>query len=102
MSRLSPLSETARSCALGLLYDPESDQKLGAPAAVDPGTAEAVKDGRFDDDDDRGRWAVDSDALITVDGDLIAIPVLTQHVDDEQSGIELVESVAKIAAYEVG
>ncbi|MDT4894858.1 MAG: hypothetical protein QOE97_3893 [Pseudonocardiales bacterium] len=44
----------------------------------------------------------DSDALITVDGDLIAISVLTQHNSDEQSGVTLVESLAKIAADAVG
>jgi hypothetical protein len=45
---------------------------------------------------------VNSDALITVNGDLIAISILTQHNDDEQSGTTLVESLAKIAANAVG
>ena len=98
----SPLSEAAQSYALGLLRNVESDQTWGATAAADPGTTEAVKNGWLDVDDDDGRWAVNSDALITVDGDLIAISVLTQHNDDEQSGITLVESLAKIAADAVG
>jgi beta-lactamase class A len=98
----SRLSEAARSYALGLLRDVEGDQKWGAPAAADPGTTVAVKNGWLGVDDDGGRWAVNSDALITVDGDLIAISVLTQHNDDEQSGINLVESLAKIAADAVG
>jgi hypothetical protein len=70
--------------------------------AANPGTTVAVKNGWLDVDDDAGRWAVNSDALITVNGDLIAISVLTQHNDDEQSGITLVESLAKIAANAVG
>jgi hypothetical protein len=70
--------------------------------AADPGTTVAVKNGWLDVDDDAGRWAVNSDALITVNGDLIAISVLTQHNDDEQSGITMVESLAKIAANAVG
>jgi beta-lactamase class A len=98
----SPLSEAARSYALGLLRDVESDQRWGAPVAADPGTTVAVKNGWLDIDDDGGRWAVNSDALITVNGDAIAISVLTQHNDDEQSGITLVESLAKIAADAVG
>jgi hypothetical protein len=98
----SPLSETARSYVLGLLRAVESDQQWGAPVAADPGTTVAVKNGWLDVDDDAGRWAVNSDALITVNGDLIAISVLTQHNDDEQSGTTLVESLAKIAANAVG
>jgi hypothetical protein len=96
-----PLSEAARSYALGLLRDVETDQTWGAPAAADPGTTVAVKNGWLGVDDG-GRWAVSSDGLITVDGDLIAISVLTQHNDDEQSGTTLVESLAKIAADAVG
>jgi hypothetical protein len=74
---------------------------LSNPAAADPGTAVGVKHGWLGVDDD-GLWAVNSDALITVDGDLIANSVLTQHNSDEQSGVTLVESLAKIAADAVG
>jgi beta-lactamase class A len=98
----SPFSEAARSYALGLLRDVESDQQWGAPVAADPGTTVAVKNGWLNVDDDGGRWAVNSNALITVNGDLVAISVLTQHNDDEQSGITLVESLAKVAADAVG
>ncbi|MDT4911576.1 MAG: hypothetical protein QOC66_704 [Pseudonocardiales bacterium] len=94
----SPLSAAARSYALKLLRNVESDQAWGAPAAADPDTSVAVKNGWLGVDDDGGRWAVNSDALITVNGDLIAISVLTQHDDDEQSGITLVEALAGIAA----
>jgi beta-lactamase class A len=97
----SPLSEADRTFALELLRDVEGDQQWGAPAAADPGTTFAVKNGWLDVDDDGGLWAVNSDALITVNGDLIAVSVLTQH-NDEQSGITLVESLAKIAADAVG
>jgi beta-lactamase class A len=98
----SPLDKAARSYAVKLLRNVESDQTWGASAAADPGTTVAVKNGWLGIDDDDGRWAVNSDALIRVDGDLIAISVLTQHNDDEQSGITLVESLAKIAAHDVG
>jgi beta-lactamase class A len=98
----SPLSQAARSYALGLLRSVESDQQWGAPAAADPGTTVAVKNGWLNVDDDGGLWAVNSDAVITVNGDVVAISVLTQHNDDEQSGIALVESLAKIAAAAFG
>jgi beta-lactamase class A len=98
----SPLSAAARSYALDLLRDVESDQTWGAPVAADPGSAVAVKNGWLDVDDDGGRWAVNSDALITVGGDLVAISVLTQHNEDEQAGINLVESLSQIAAKALG
>jgi beta-lactamase class A len=98
----SPLSEASRSYALGLMRDVESDQSWGAPAAADSGTTVAVKNGWLSVDEDDGRWAINSDALITVHGDLVAISVLTQHNDGEQSGITMVESLAKIAADAVG
>ncbi|MCW2648631.1 MAG: lppW [Pseudonocardiales bacterium] len=88
-------NSAAESIFLGICGRDELD-------AADPGTTVAVKNGWLDVDDDAGRWAVNSDALITVNGDLIAISVLTQHNDDEQSGITLVESLAKIAANAVG
>jgi hypothetical protein len=98
----SPLSAVARSYALDLLRDVETDQTWGAPVAADPGSAVAVKNGWLDVDDDAGRWAVNSDALITVGGDLVAISVLTQHNEDEQAGITLVESLSQIAAKALG
>jgi beta-lactamase class A len=65
----SPLSAAARSYALKLLRNVESDQAWGAPAAADPDTRVAVKNGWLGVDD-----------------------------DGEQSGITLVETLAGIAA----
>ena len=68
------------------------------PVTADPGTTAAVKDGWLNIDDDDGRWAVNSNGVVTVHGHLVLISVLTQHDSDFDSGVALTEQLAKDAA----
>jgi beta-lactamase class A len=94
----SPLDANERGYALNLMQNVESDQRWGAPAAADPGTAFAVKDGWLALDGDNDLWAVNSDAVVTVHGQQVLISVLTQHDASEQDGITLAQSLAAAAA----
>jgi beta-lactamase class A len=95
----SPLSAASRSYALGLMRDVEADQQWGTPAAADPGTDFAVKNGWLSlTDEDDGRWAVNSLGVLTVNGHTMLIAVLTQHNESESDGIALVQALAKAAA----
>ena len=91
-----PLDAASQGYALRLLHGVEADQTWGVTAAADTGTTSAVKNGWLAIDADGGRWAVNSDGIITVHGEQLLISIMTQHDADEQSGIDLVESLAKI------
>ncbi len=94
----SPLGAPARTYALTLLANVKSDQAWGVPAAAHGRGPVEVKDGWLSVADDGGRWAVNSDGIITIDGQRILISVLTQHDRDERTGIDLVEALAEDAA----
>lgn len=93
-----PLDAASQAYALQLLHNVEADQTWGVTAAADPGSVSAVKNGWLAIDSDGERWAVNSDGIITVQGQQLLISIMTQHDADEQSGIDLVESLAKIVA----
>ena len=93
-----PLDAPSQAYALNLLHNVEADQRWGTPAAADPGTTSAVKNGWLAVDADNDRWEVNSDGVLTVDGHQLLISVLTAHDSDEQSGINLVESISKAVA----
>jgi hypothetical protein len=91
--------------ALGLMREVEADQRWGVSAVADPGSQFAVKNGwlSVDDtngpgEDDDGRWVVDSIGLVTVHRQHLLLAVLTQHDADRDSGIALVQRLAKLAA----
>jgi hypothetical protein len=90
-----PLTAASRAYALGLLADVESDQRWGVSAAADPGTGFAVKNGWLSVADDSGRWAVNSDGIVTIAGHRVLIAVMTQHDVGEQAGITLVEAISR-------
>jgi hypothetical protein len=93
-----PLDAASRTYAMGLLAHVEQDQRWGVGAAADPGTSFVNKNGWLGIDDDGGLWAVNSDGIITTDGQRVLISVLTQHNSAFQPGITLNESLAKITA----
>lgn len=98
ISASSPLNAASRSYALSLMENVESDQSWGVSAGADPGTPVAIKNGWLNIDEDSELYVVNSSGVITVNGQRVLIAVLTQHDSDEDDGIELVESLARIAA----
>ena len=90
------LDAASQSYALSLLHDVDSDQAWGVAAAADAGTVSGVKNGWLAIDSDNDLWAVNSDGVITVSGQQVLMSIMTQHDQSEQSGISLVESVAKM------
>lgn len=99
--RPDPLGPAARSYATGLLTHVEDDQRWGVSAAADPGAMTGLKNGWLPRDEDAGRWVVGSVGLITVAGDPVALSVLTENQSSEESGIALVEALARTAAHAV-
>lgn len=93
-----PLDPPSQAYALNLLHNVEADQRWGTPSVADPGTTSAVKNGWLAVDADNDLWEVNSDGILTVDGRQLLISVLTAHDPDEQSGINLVESISKAVA----
>jgi beta-lactamase class A len=97
-----PLDEASRSYALDLMSQVESDQRWGVSVVADTGTVFANKNGwlSVDDDngpgeDDAGRWIVNSVGVVTVTGQQVLMAVLTEHNPDMDSGVDLVQSLAK-------
>ncbi|HEY3629978.1 MAG TPA: serine hydrolase [Jatrophihabitantaceae bacterium] len=100
--RNGPLNAYSRSLALGLMRNVESDQRWGVSAAADPGTSVALKNGWLSvdndndaDENDDGRWLVNSVGVVTVHGQQVLLAAFTQHGPDYDSGIDLVESLVK-------
>jgi beta-lactamase class A len=98
VSSASPLAASARKYALHLLGDVEADQRWGVPVIADSGTSYAVKNGWLGVSSDNGRWAVNSDALVTYHGHHLAVSIMTQHGPDEESGIDEVDALARSVA----
>lgn len=94
----SALNAASRAYVLGLMSNIESDQRWGVSAAADPRTTVWLKNGWLGTTLDRGRWLVNSVGVVTVHGQTVLLAVLTQHGRDFESGIDLVQSLAKIAA----
>jgi beta-lactamase class A len=93
-----PLSAASRDFAVGLMSNVEADQRWGVDAAADPGTTVPIKNGWLNIDDDDGRWVLNSDGLVPVNGHVILMSVLTQHAADYDGGVSLVESLAQATA----
>jgi hypothetical protein len=94
----SPLSPANRRYALHLMENVEADERWGVPAVADDGSVYAVKNGWLAIDDDGGRWAVNSDGVVSVDGERMLISVMTQHDQSMQDGVALVQHFARAAA----
>jgi hypothetical protein len=98
LTSTGPLTAASRGFALGLMRDVESDQRWGAGVIADAGTTFANKNGWLGVDDDSGRWLVNSLGVVTVQGQQVLISVLTQHNDNLDDGIALVESLVRAVA----
>jgi beta-lactamase class A len=93
-----PISSAQQQYALDLMRHVESDQSWGVSAAADPKTATALKNGWLGVDIDHGRWLTNSAGVVTVHGQTVLLAVLTQHNRDYDSGVDLVEALAKAVA----
>ncbi len=100
-----PLSPKARSFILDLMGEVESDQRWGVGSAADKGTSFYNKNGwlSVDDDnspgeDDDGLWAVTSAGIVTVKGQRVLMAVFTRYQPDFDSGVDLVNRLARLIA----
>ena len=94
----SPLTAASKAYVLGLMRNVESDQRWGVGVTADAGTDFANKNGWLGVDSDDGLWLVNSTGVVTIDGQTVLMAVLTQHNSDFDSGVDLVESLAKALA----
>jgi hypothetical protein len=101
----SPLDTASRRYVLGLMRRVEADQRWGVGVVADPGSVFANKNGWLEVDDsnpagetDDDRWIVDSLGIVTVHGHRLLMAVLTQHNEDYDSGIRLVQRLARLLA----
>jgi beta-lactamase class A len=93
-----PLDAASQQFALGLMHSIEADQRWGVGTIADAGTTVANKNGWLALDSDNDRWLVNSDGIVTVQGQTVLISVLTQHNASESAGITLVENIAGVVA----
>ena len=99
------LNRHSRSFVLSLMHSVESDQRWGAGVLADPGTTFANKNGWLSVDDsngpgetDEGLWVVSSVGIVRVHGDMLLVSIFTRHNPDLDTGIRLVQHLARIAA----
>jgi hypothetical protein len=100
-----PLTSAARSYALNLMRQVEADQRWGVGVVADKGTDFANKNGWLGIDntngpgeDDNGLWAVNSIGVVTIHGQQVLMAVMTRHRPDFQSGVNLVQALARAIA----
>jgi beta-lactamase class A len=100
-----PLNRRSQGFALHLMRSVESDQRWGVGVLADPGTTFANKNGwlGIDDsngpgEDDGGLWVTNSLGVVRVHGQPLLVAVLTRHNPDLDSGIRLVQRLARVAA----
>jgi len=99
------LDQRSRSFVLSLMRSVESDQRWGAGVLADPGTTFENKNGWLSVDDtngpgetDDGLWVVSSVGIVRYHGQPLLVSIFTQHNPDLDTGIRLVERLARIAA----
>jgi beta-lactamase class A len=93
-----PLDADSRRFARDLMTTVVEEQRWGVSAAADPGTTTALKNGWTPVDADDGRWVVGSVGIVTVTGRPVLLAVLTERQPSKDAGIQLVETLARIAA----
>lgn len=100
-----PLQPRSRAFVLHLMRDVESDQRWGVGVLADPGSVLANKNGWLNVDngngpgeDDDGLWVTDSVGIVRYHGQKLLVSVLTRHNPDLDTGIRLVERLARVAA----
>lgn len=99
-----PLDKQSRAFVLDLMRHVQTDQRWGVGVLADHGTSFANKNGWMDvgDDndpgeDDDGRWLVVSLGIVQVHGQQLLMAVFTRHNPDRDTGIRLVEKLARLA-----
>lgn len=100
--RGSPLNAYSRALALRLMRNVESDQRWGVSAVADRGSTVALKNGWLSvdndngtDENDDGRWLVNSVGIVTVHGQQVLLSAFTQHGPDYATGVHLVEALVR-------
>jgi hypothetical protein len=95
----------SRAFVLSLMRSVEADQRWGAGVLADPGTAFANKNGWLSvddtngpDEDDDGLWVVSSVGIVRYHGQPLLVSIFTKHNPDFETGVRLVERLARLAA----
>jgi hypothetical protein len=95
----------SRAFVLDLMHNVQGDQRWGVGAVADPGTSFANKNGwmQVDNDndpgeDDEGRWLATSLGIVRVHGEQLLMAIFTRHSPDRDTGIRLVERLARVVA----
>jgi len=98
-----PLTAPAKKQALYLMRNVDRDERWGVSAAADRGSTFYLKNGwlSIDDsngpgEDDGGRWAVNSVGIVTSHHHRLLLAVMTEHQPDFQTGVDLVEKLARL------
>jgi hypothetical protein len=99
-----PLGKQSRAFVLDLMRNVQADQRWGVGVLADRSTSFANKNGWMDvgDDNDPGEsdgylWLVDSLGIVQVHGQQLLVAVFTRHNPDRDTGIRLVEQLARLA-----
>lgn len=99
------LDRRSRAFVLSLMRSVEADQRWGAGVLADPGTTFENKNGWLSVDDTNGageddddRWLVSTVGIVRYHGQPLLVSIFTEHNPDLDSGIRLVERLARIAA----
>lgn len=102
VGRHGPLDSASQNYAIGLMQQVEADQRWGVGVVADKGDNFAnkngwisVSDGNGPDEDDGGRWAVNSVGIVKVHGTRVLMAVFTKHNSDFFSGKHLVQLLAR-------
>ncbi|MBM2615573.1 serine hydrolase [Actinoplanes sp. LDG1-06] len=93
-----PLDADSRKTAFSLMNTVDDTQDWGVPAVANPGETTTVKNGWDTRSADGGLWAVNTIGRVTsTDGSVnVSLAVLSHNNQSMDSGIELVEKVAKL------
>lgn len=96
----SPLDESSRAYILNLMDNVTPSQAWGAPEVADPDTQFAVKNGWLNTSGDTD-WAVNTDGVVTYNGQTLLISALSQNNATVYTGVSLVQQLAQLAAQSV-
>jgi hypothetical protein len=100
-----PLTRRSQAFTLSLMRSVQADQRWGAGSLADHGTTFAIKNGWLQVDDDNGpgeddgsRWLVNTLGIVRMHGRALLVSIFTEHNPDRDTGIRLVEHLARVAA----
>lgn len=100
-----PLTASSKAYALNLMRNVEADQRWGVGVVADKGSVFYNKNGWLSIDNsnppgetDNGLWAVTSVGIVQVHGQRVLMAVFTRHQPDMETGVQLVQRLAKAIA----